>query len=125
MDLRYLVTSVLGSEIVGELELSDVSFNDPCFGTGGMFSAYAEINQTQDRDRLSALTTPDSVALYVRDDDTGNYLFGGPIFDRPWNRDSRKLQIRAQSWKSWTYQKMLTMNHIDNPVLDVSYLCKM
>lgn len=121
MAFRYVVTSVLGSTPLGELELSDVAFNDPVAGLGGAFKGQAEITNTQPRDKLRTLTEPDAIALYVLDDETGNYLFGGPILARPWNRDSRRLEIQAQSWKAWTYQCLCRMNISTNPVSEYTF----
>lgn len=121
MTFRFIVCPVLSSVPIGELELSDVSWNDPAFGAGASFSGKAEINNTQTKEKLRAFTEPDAVALYVYDDEVGQYLFGGPIFDNPWNRSDRKLEIKAQSWKSWTYSKFLGMNRSTNPVSDVIF----
>lgn len=121
MVFRFIITTVLGSTPIGELQLSDVSFNSPVHGQGSIFSGAAEINDVQTKDILRNLTTPDSVALYVRDDDTGGYLFGGPIYARPWNRESRRLSIQAQSWKSWLYSKLCGMNTAANPVTDTTF----
>jgi hypothetical protein len=118
---RYIITPILSSTPAGELELSDVAFNDPSYGFGAAFSANAQITDRQPADQLRSLTEPDSVALYVKDDSTGQYLFGGPVFDRPWDRDSRRLQIKAQSWKSWLYNKLCGMNTSTNPVSDTTF----
>lgn len=121
MAFRFIVTSVLSSTPIGELELSAVSWNDPVFGAGGSFSGQAEIGITQTRDNLAALTIPDQMALYVMDDATDQYMFGGPIFARPWDRVTRRLTIQAQSWKSWMYQKLCGMNKATNPVTDTTF----
>jgi hypothetical protein len=118
---RYIITSVLDFIPVGELELSDITFNDPSFGGGPGFSGAAEITNTQTVEKLSELTMPDQMALYVFDDDMGQYLFGGPIFARPWNRSTRRLNIQAQGWKAWMYQKLCGMNRGTNPVSDTTF----
>ncbi|SRR6266498_21816 len=118
---RFIITPVLSFVPIGELQLSNVTWNDPAFGTGASFEGKAEIGIDQTKAALQELTEPDTVALYVLDDDTGQYLFGGPIYDNPWSLKERRLSIRAQSWKTWTYQKMLQMNTANNPVTDVSY----
>lgn len=121
MAFRYVVAPVLGGAPIGELELSDVKFNDPVAGNGGSFEGQAEITNTQTADALRGLTEPDQVALYVKDDATDTYYFGGPIYARPWNRSSRRVTVQAQSWKSWLYQKLLTMNMATNPVTDTAF----
>ena len=121
MTFRFVICPVLSSVPIGELFLSSVSWSDPVFGTGASFTGKAEIGPDQTKETLLALTQPDAVALYVKDDDTGQYLFGGPIYDNPWGRSERRLTVVAQSWKAWTYQKMLQMNTTVNPVTDVSY----
>lgn len=121
MSFRFVVCPALSSIPIGELELGDVSWNDPCYGVGGAFSGKAEINDVQDRDKLRILTEPDAVALYVYDDSTGEYPFGGPIFDSPWNPDERRLEIKAQSWKSWAYHKLFGMNRSTNPASDTLF----
>lgn len=121
MAFRFVVCPIFGSTPIGELELSDVAFNDPVYGAGASFEGYAEITDTQTRDRLWDLTVPDSVALYVLDDETDQYLFGGPVFDRPWLRANRRLKVLAQSWKGWTYQKAYGMNRATNPVSDRTF----
>jgi hypothetical protein len=121
MTFRYVVAPVLGGAPIGELELSNVKFNDPVAGKGGSFEGQAEITNTQTVDALRGLTEPDQVALYVKDDSNDTYYFGGPVFARPWSRSSRRLTVQAQSWKSWFYQKLLTMNMATNPVTDTTF----
>lgn len=121
MTFRFIITPILSFVPIGELYLSNVSWNDPAYGAGASFSGKAEINSSQTREQLQQLTAPDSVALYVRDDETGNYLFGGPLYDNPWLRGERRIQVVAQSWKSWMYQKLLGMNTLTNPVSEKLY----
>lgn len=120
MTFRYFVAPILtpGSP-AGELELSTVSWDDPVGGTGGSFSGKAEVKQVgQTRDQLLFLTEPNGMALYVYDDVHATYLFGGPIKARPWSHDERRLTVRAISWKSWLYQKLITMSMATNPPTD-------
>lgn len=115
-DFQFVICPVLGSTPIGDLELTDVQWNDPVYGPGAGFTAKAAITKTQPRDKLYELTEPDTVALYVKDSVNGTYLFGGPVVARPWDRESRKLVISAQSWKAWTYHKLCGMNRGTNPV---------
>lgn len=121
MSFRYIVTSVLGSTPLGELELSDVSWNDPVYGIGGSFKGQAELTNTQTREVLQSLVVPDSTALYVQDTETDGYLFGGPVFSAPWNRSTRRLEINVQSWKSWMYQCLCRMTIATNPVTESTF----
>lgn len=120
-DFRFIVTPVLqpGSPI-GELTLSTVSFNDPVTGTGGTFTGKLEVSADQ-KDNLKVLTEPWATALYVLDERTGQYLWGGPLLERPWDQNERRLTLAAVSWKSWLYAKALDPDFSVNPPIDKIY----
>jgi hypothetical protein len=120
-DFRFVICPVLqpGSPI-GELSLSTVSFNDPVTGTGGSFSGKLEVSASM-KDIYAALTEPWTVALYVQDPVSGDYLWGGPLIQRPWDPSERRLQLTAMSWKSWLYMKALDPDFSVNPPIDKIY----
>lgn len=120
-DLRFIICPALqpGSPI-GELSLSTVSFNDPVAGSGGSFSGRLEITNGM-KETLAVLTEPWSVAIYVQDPMTGNFLWGGPMISRPWDPGERRLQLSAISWKSWLYMKILDPDFSVNPPIDKIY----
>lgn len=120
-NFRFIICPVLqpGSPL-GELWLSTVHFNDPVSGTGGSFQGKLEIDEDS-VDALRVLTQPWAMALYVKDEDTGTYLFGGPLIERPWDPNERRLSLSAISWKSWLYLKMLDPNFSVNPAIDKIY----
>lgn len=120
-EYEFIICPILGSASVGGLELDDVAWSDPVYGTGAAFSGKAAITKTQQRSQVYDLTQPDSVALYVKDTVTGTYPFGGPIYANPWNRSEHRVVVQAQSWKSWLYQKLCGMNRSTNPVTDKLY----
>jgi hypothetical protein len=118
---RFVITPVLSpSSPIGELELSTVHFNDPVTGTGGSFDGKLEVPAGM-KDVLAALTEPGAVALYVFDPDSNNYLWGGPLVDRPWDPSERRLTLGAISWKSWLYLKQLNPDFSVNPPVDKIY----
>jgi hypothetical protein len=120
-DFQFIVTPVLSpSTPLGELELSNVSFNDPVYGSGASFSGKLEVPAGM-RDTIATLTEPWAIAMYVRDMVTGEYPFGGPLFERPWDPNERRLTLGAMSWKSWTYLKMLDPDFSVNPPVDKIY----
>jgi hypothetical protein len=120
-NFRFVICPVLqpGSPI-GELWLSTVSFNDPVTGTGGTFTGKLEVS-ADTKDALKVLTEPFAVALYVYDNDSGAYLWGGPLVERPWNSEERRLSLGAISWKSWLYLKQLNPDFSVNPPVDKIY----
>lgn len=120
-NFRFIICPVLtpGSPI-GEVTLSTVSFNDPAHGTGGSFSGKLEIS-ADTRDTLAVLTQPWDMALYVFDPDSSQYLWGGPLIDRPWDPNERRLNLTAVSWKSWLYMKALEPDFSVNPPVDKVY----
>lgn len=104
--IRFLVYGVLNDEPMGELEPADYSFNDPVWGGGGIT---LKISLPRGRGKVSSLklrTEPDQVAIYAVLD--GVILQGGPCNYRQRVPGSSTIEVKAQSWKSWTYDRLYT-----------------
>ncbi len=122
-DFRFLVCPVLSTTPFGELDLTNVQFTQSVDGTGTTLTAQAALSPTQSasklKDYLNYPNDPKAIALYVKSDD--QYLWGGVLQARPWNRDAHAFDIIATSWKAWLYQRYMNPNVGVNPVVDFKY----
>lgn len=120
---KFIITPVLSTVPLGEIDVSNVSFTESVDGTGTAFTGQAVLSDTQTADKLKSLLNypndPQAVALYVKYED--RFLWGGPLRSRPWDPTTRSFHLTASSWKSWLYQRYLNPNIAVNPVTDVKY----
>lgn len=104
-EFDILVAPILGNETVGQLEPSEFAFNGPVWG-GGQFNCRITLPRGRELTQsLKTNTDPnDTMALYVVR--KGQILFGGPINYRSRVPGSTSIEVKAQSWKAWTYDRL-------------------
>ena len=54
--------------------------------------------------RLRASVAPLAAAWYVKNADTGQYVWGGPVISSSWDPGSQSLAVQAVEWRSWFYK---------------------
>lgn len=55
-------------------------------------------------ERLRASVAPLAAAWYVKNADTGQYVWGGPVISSSWDPNGQALSIQAIEWRSWFYK---------------------
>lgn len=100
--IKFYVHDVLTGASLGELDPKEYSFNTPLWGGG---SAELVNTLTTNPDVLKRKTTPDGVALYIKEG--SQYLWGGPINSRTKTPGKPELKLKAQHWKAWFYTRLV------------------
>ncbi len=59
-------------------------------------------------DRLRRSVEPLASAWYVKNADTGQYVWGGPVVAQDWDPRSQVTTVRAVEWRAWLYKVPLT-----------------
>lgn len=99
---RYYVTDLLSNEILGELPLSSVSYSRTNRRPGDFNGSVPFIPDTAGLD-LYESTMPGKTGLYVMRE--GKCVWGGIIWSRSYNAESRQLEIGAAEFLSYLYHR--------------------
>lgn len=107
---RYFTADLLSNEILAEIPLRGVSY--ACaLKAGGKFSGKIPVTSETASMKLYGSTMPGNTALYVMRN--GKVVWGGIIWARNYDLDSRDLQISASEFTSYFYHRKIwkTWNH--------------
>lgn len=105
-EIQFLVAGVLSNEEMGFIEPYDFKFNDPVWGAGSMDLKVSIPRGKGQVEALKRRTQPDLVAVYAVSN--GVILAGGPLNYRQRVPGSPTLDLKVQSWKGWTYDRLYT-----------------
>jgi hypothetical protein len=73
-------------------------------GGNGTLAAKITVPESQSQiDQLKIATAPKQAAIYVRNDATGTYPWGGVVIKRKWSRASNQITITCMEWRAWFY----------------------
>lgn len=107
---RYTTYSIMSErQLASSLVMSGVSWTEVVNGNAG-FTGSVTVPDRSETARIAALRAalePMESALYVQDE-SGNYIFGGPIIKAPWDPEKRTVTVSAVHWRAWLYGVMLT-----------------
>lgn len=100
----YLTTDLLTGIVLDVVPLHGVSF-DRQLNKASNWQGSANLdNGLLDNDRLIAATTPAKTAVYVYRND--QIVWGGIIWARTYQSQSKSLQMTAQSFESYAYKRI-------------------
>ena len=103
---RYLFADLLTNEIVAEIPLTGVSFNQQ-LNTAGTFQGHILLSGINTYGyNIDAATLPARNAIYV--DRNGELVWGGVIWQRTYNSDSQALSITAREFESYFEKRLIT-----------------
>ncbi|QIG57834.1 minor tail protein [Microbacterium phage PauloDiaboli] len=125
---RYYTADLLTNEILAEIPLRGVSY--ACaLKAGGKFSGKIPVTSETSSMKLYGSTMPGNTALYVMRN--GVCVWGGIIWARSYDLDSKDLQISASEftsyfyhrkiWKTWNHQYGGTLAYTTNGRWDLSF----
>lgn len=107
---RYLFADLLSNEIVAELPLTGVSFNQQ-LNTAGTFQAHLLLSGINTFGyNVDAATTPGRNALYV--DRNGTLVWGGVIWQRSYNSQDQSLSITAREFESYFERRRISTTRV-------------
>ena len=113
-DLKFFIHDVLSDVPLGQLYPQNYSFNDPAIGNGQIQMQIAIPVDPGAVSGLKGRTTPDAVAVYVRDGE--NYLWGGILNYRSRTPGINTLSVSGQHWRGWLFDKIVDrLNYYYNP----------
>lgn len=107
MAFQFVSYHPLSGVFLGRLNFSTVSWSEVVNGSGALEGT---ITLPDDPDALAALAVavePDEAAIYVRDDASSSYVWGGVVTDQRWNDVDSTITITASDWRSWLYDVFL------------------
>lgn len=124
---KYLFVDILSNKVLDELPCYGTWFSRQLSGVGQMTASLAmNANPYRNIDIKNA-TTPGKTALYALCNDL--VVWGGPIWTRTYNPQSRALQLSGQTWESWPLKfypdQSLTYSGTDQRNIVVDLLTKM
>ena len=103
---RYLFADLLTNEIIAEIPLTGVSFNQQ-LNTAGTFQGHILLSGINTYDyNVDASTLPARNCIYV--DRNGILVWGGVIWQRSYNSDSQTLSITAREFESYFEKRLIT-----------------
>lgn len=103
---RYLFADLLTNEIVAEIPLTGVSFNQQ-LNTAGTLQGHILLSGINTYGyNIDAATLPARNCLYV--DRNGILVWGGVIWSRSYNSDSQTLSIAAREFESYFEKRLIT-----------------
>ena len=103
---RYLFADLLTNEIIAELPLTGVSFNQQ-LNTAGTFQAHILLSGINSAEyNVDNATLPARNAIYV--DRNGELVWGGVIWARSYNSDSQAISITAREFESYFERRLIS-----------------
>lgn len=107
---RYLFADLLSNEIIAELPLTGVSFNQQ-LNTAGTLQAHLLLSGINAFGfNVDASTQPGRNALYV--DRNGTLVWGGVIWNRSYNSNDQTLQISAREFESYFERRRISTTQV-------------
>jgi len=103
---RYLFADLLTNEIIAELPITGVSFNQQ-LNTAGTFQAHILLSGINSAEyNVDNATLPARNAIYV--DRNGELVWGGVIWARVYNSDEQTISITAREFESYFERRLIT-----------------
>jgi hypothetical protein len=103
---RYLFADLLTNEIIAELPITGVAFNQQ-LNQSGTFQAHLLLSGVNSAAfNVDASTTPGRTAIYV--DRNGTLVWGGIIWGREYDSASQTLKISAREFESYFERRRIT-----------------
>ena len=103
---RYLFADLLTNNILGELPLTGVSFNQQLNQAGTLTGRLLLSGLSGFQFNVDASTIPGRCALYVDRDD--QIVWGGIILGREYNSNSQSLNLTAREFESYFERRRIT-----------------
>lgn len=100
-EYTYLAERISNNDLLGELELLDVRFAATINGPGD-FSASVRLTGANAANVMD-WTEPGKIGIWVARD--GLIIWGGIIWDREYNSDTRMLKLSGASWESYFFHR--------------------
>lgn len=100
---RYFLSDIRTNAILDEVEFKGVTYKNILSGIGE-FSGTISVNPETSVLNLRGITAPGQTTLYVFRDDV--LMWGGIIWKRNFNSDSRTLQVVAKTFESYFYKRL-------------------
>lgn len=111
---RYLFADLLTNDLLGELPLTGVSFNQQ-LNQAGTFTGHLLLSGVNSAGlNVDASTIPAKCAIYV--DRNGTLVWGGVIWGRDYNSLSQTLTITAREFESYFERRRITADTVFNNV---------
>lgn len=102
-EYRYILCDIRTNAVLDEVEFRGVTYSNVVSGIGE-FSGSLSVNPETSVTNLRATTTPGRATLYVYRDDV--LVWGGIIWKRNFDSDSRTMQIVAKTFESHFYKRI-------------------
>jgi hypothetical protein len=107
---RYLFADLLTNDLLGELPLTGVSFNQQ-LNQAGTLQGHLLLSGVDSAGlNVDASTIPARCAIYV--DRDGTLVWGGVIWGRDYNSTSQKLIITAREFESYFERRRITADAV-------------
>jgi hypothetical protein len=103
---RYLLGDLLTNDIIAELPLTGVSFNQQLNQAGTLTGRLLLSGLSGFQFNVDASTIPGRCALYVDRDD--QIVWGGIILGREYNSNSQSLNLTAREFESYFERRRIT-----------------
>lgn len=107
---RYLFADLLTNDLLGELPLTGVSFNQQLNQAGTLQGHLLLSGVDSAALNVDASTIPARCAIYV--DRDGTLVWGGIIWGRDYNSITQKLTITAREFESYFERRRITANAV-------------
>lgn len=109
MGYQYISCHPLtNAQLAPPFRMNGVTWTEAVNGNG-TFEGTTTLPKNDDAayQRFSALS-PDDAAIYVRNTDTNQYSWGGPIVSRTWKPSTGEVSVTAVEWRSWLFNVFLS-----------------
>lgn len=100
----YLAADLLTNKVLGELPVRSVTFDRQINSVGNWQGSTNMDNPLMDNEDLLACTEPARTALYVYREN--QIVWGGIIWSRTYQSQSKSLQITAQTFESYAFKRI-------------------
>ena len=107
---RYLFADLLTNDLLGELPLTGVSFNQQLNQAGTLQGHLLLSGVNSAGLNVDASTIPARCAIYV--DRNGTLVWGGVIWGRDYNSTTQKLTITAREFESYFERRRITADAV-------------
>ena len=107
---RYLFADLLTNDLLGELPLTSVSFNQQ-LNQAGTFTGHLLLSGVNSAGlNVDASTIPARCAIYV--DRNGTLVWGGVVWGRDYNSANQTLTITAREFESYFERRRITADAV-------------
>jgi hypothetical protein len=123
----FLLVDMVSGQVTGAVPLLDVFLSRDLLGNDSLTGSLALADPSVQASGPHSLTSESRTAVYV--DRDGRLLFGGPIWKRLWDSNTKLLQIQAEGWMSYLNRRIIlqdsTYTNVDELTIAAALVTQM